>query len=125
MKYLYYKLNNANLLLLLWVGILFSINSLDLDLIKFYKLEFNLSLNYIYQLINFIRFILPFVIFTILIFFLFALKKKKLNNLLTIFFIYIIWQILIFFFLGIKDNLLNNLQLTINSISVLLILDNI
>ena len=122
MKYLFYKLNNTNLLLLLWVGILFSINSLDIDLIKFYKLEFNLSLNYIYQLINFIRFILPFVIFAILILFLFTLKKKKLNNLLTIFFIYIIWQILIFFFLGIKENLLNNLQLTINSISVLLIL---
>jgi O-antigen ligase len=115
-----YKINNEKILFFLWVGILFSINSLDVDLIKFYKLEFNLDLNYIYKFINSIRFILPFIIFIILFFYLFFLKKKI--DLLVIFFIYIIWQILILFSLGIKENLLNNLQLTINSISVLILL---
>lgn len=121
MKYLS-KINLENFLLLIWIAILLSINSIDLDLVNFNKEKFNFSIKYFYIFINFIRFILPFVFLPVLIL-IFIITKKKINNWLTVAFsFYIIWQIIIFLILGIKDNLLNNIQLVSSGLAILLIL---
>ena len=104
MKYLS-KINLENFLLLIWIAMLLSINSIDLDLVNFNKEKFNFSIKYFYIFINFIRFILPFIVLPILIL-IFIITKKKINNWLTVAFsFYIIWQIIIFFILDIKNNL--------------------
>jgi len=121
MKYLS-KIKLENFLLLIWIAILLSINSIDLDLVNFNKEKFNFSIKYFYIFINFIRFILPFIVLPILTL-IFIITKKKINNWLTVTFsFYIIWQIVIFFILGIKNNLLNNIQLVSSGLVVLLIL---
>jgi O-antigen ligase len=121
MKYLS-KINLENFLLLIWIAILLSINSIDLDLINFNKEKFNFNIKYFYIFINFIRFISPFIVLPILIL-IFIITKKKINNWLTVVFsFYIIWQIIIFLLLGIKNNLLNNIQLVSSGLAVLLIL---
>ena len=120
MKYLS-KIKLENFLLLIWIAILLSINSIDLDLVNFNKEKFNFSIKYFYIFVNFIRFILPFIVLPILIL-IFIITKKKINNWLTVAFsFYIIWQIIIFFILGIKNNLLNNIQLVSSGLVVLLI----
>jgi len=121
MKYLS-KIKLENFLLLIWIAILLSINSIDLDLVNFNKEKFNFSIKYFYIFVNFIRFILPFIVLPILIL-IFIITKKKINNWLTVAFsFYIIWQIIIFFILDIKNNLLNNIQLVSSGLVVLLIL---
>lgn len=121
MKYLS-KIKLENFLLLIWIAILLSINSIDLDLVNFNKEKFNFSIKYFYIFVNFIRFILPFIVLPILIL-IFIITKKRINNWLTVAFsFYIIWQIIIFFILGIKNNLLNNIQLVSSGLVILLIL---
>jgi hypothetical protein len=123
------------LLVLVWIGILFTINSISLDLINFQKKNANISLDFFFISINFIRFLLPFLILPILISVFFFGKKNKFNLLTIIFFLYIFWLIVVCFIKVNKENLniqsilhhntnnflFNNIQLTFNSMSVLLI----
>ena len=67
------------LLLFLWVGSLLAINSISLDLINFHKTESNISLDFFFIFINYIRFLLPFIILPILVGILIFKKNYKFN----------------------------------------------
>ena len=123
------------LLLFLWVGSLLAINSISLDLINFHKTESNISLDFFFIFINYIRFLLPFIILPILVGILIFKKNYKFNLLTIFFFLYVFWLIIICLIKGDKldfniqaiphlnteNFLLNSIQLTFSSISVLII----
>ena len=83
------------LLLFLWVGSLFTINSISLDLINFHKTKSNISFDFFFILINYLRFLLPFIILPILVGILIFKKNYKFNLLTIFFFLYIFWLIII------------------------------
>lgn len=123
------------LLLFVWVGILFTINSISLDIINFHKVKSDINLDFFFILINYIRFLLPFIILPILVGALIFNKNYKFNLLTILFFLYIFWLIIICLIKGDKQDLniqaithlntnnflLNSIQLTFSSISVLII----
>jgi hypothetical protein len=78
--------NFENILLIFWVGCLFSINSKIFDL-------FLESQNFLKISIIFLRIVIPVLVFSFLIFF---FKIKKLNIFILIYLLYGVWQLIVF-----------------------------
>jgi len=105
--------NFENILLILWVGCLFSINSKISDLSQVEK-------NFLYTSIIFLRIAIPVLVFSILIFF---FKIKKLNIFIFSYLIYSIWQLIV---LELASENLNDISekyhLIVSTIAILLII---
>ena len=102
---------------ILWSLCLFSISTIPENFFLLFKQE--KEFNFIIYL-NFFRFILPFIIFPLLITF-YLLFKKKFNDFIIYFFLYGLWQLIILSIIDRNINEIGNYQLIISLLSLVLL----
>jgi O-antigen ligase len=126
------NLTKENLLLICWLSILFSINSIYINTISLQEITIfsPFSKKNIFLLLNNVRFYSPFLVLPILTAIFFLTRVKKNNIMVSLFLFYFAWQLFAFFvtdyltvsiFSTEKELLFDNLHLIFCSISVLLI----
>lgn len=114
-----YKYNKIfqNIIILFWVLSLLSINTIPENFFLF--IENKKKFDFLIYL-NFFRFILPFIIFSLLITS-FLLLKKKFNDFIIYFFLYGFWQLIILTIINRDISEIGNYQLIISFLSLILL----
>jgi hypothetical protein len=114
-----YKYNKIfqNIVILFWVLSLLSINTIPENFFLF--IENKKKFDFLIYL-NFFRFILPFIIFSLLITS-FLLLKKKFNDFIIYFFLYGFWQLIILTIINRNISEIGNYQLIISLLSLILL----
>ena len=95
------KKNSEYIIVAFWALCLFSISTIPENFFIFFKQE--KEFNFLTYL-NFFRFILPLIIFPLLITF-YLLLKKKFNEFIIYFFLYGLWQLIILLITQLKFNI--------------------
>ena len=108
---------SQNIVILFWVLSLLSINTIPENFFLF--IENKKRFDFLIYL-NFFRFILPFIIFSLLITS-FLLLKKKFNDFIIYFFLYGFWQLIILTIINRNISEIGNYQLIISLLSLILL----
>ena len=111
------KKNSQYIIVTFWTLCLFSISTIPENFFLFFKQE--KEFNFLTYL-NFFRFILPLIIFPLLITF-YLLLKKKFNEFIIYFFFYGLWQLIILLIIDRDIKEIGNYQLIISLLSLVLL----
>jgi hypothetical protein len=111
------KKNFQYIIIAFWALCLFSISTIPENFFLFFKQE--KEFNFLTYL-NFFRFIIPFIVFPLLITF-YLLLKKKFNEFIIYFFLYGLWQLIILLIIDRDINEIGNYQLIISLLSLVLL----